>query len=65
MIKSSMTLLKYCLRDSDNNVPEGWELTEDVFRIMQLPKKIDLSSIGKDSIDVTSNSLVYGFDLND
>ena len=65
LIKSSMTLLKYCLRDNLNNVPEGWELTEDVFRIMPLPKKIDLSAIGKQSIDVTSDSLVYGFDLND
>ena len=65
LIKSSMTLLKYCLRDNENNVPEGWELTEDVFRVTQLPRKIDLDGIGKEPIEVTQDSLVYGFDLND
>ena len=42
-----MTLLKYCLRDNENRVPEGWELTDDAFRIPPLPKTIDLSAIGK------------------
>ena len=65
IIKSSMTLLKYCLRDNTGKTPEDWASQGENFEIPALPKEIDLSYLDKKSIKVNTEDLMYSFDLND
>lgn len=65
IIKSSMTLLKYCLRDSNGVTPDNWMSSSENFSIPAIQKEIDLSSLNKESIKVSSDKLMYSFDLND
>lgn len=64
VIKSSMTLLKYCVREN-GQTPEDWSSKSDQFEIPALPREIDLSAIGKDSIKTNVNEIQYSFNLND
>ena len=66
IIKSSIVVPKYCLRDQDGITPADWAKNTSFFEIPPLPMQIDLpSSSSSEPIKVSPETLTYDFDLNE
>jgi hypothetical protein len=62
IIKSSISVPKYCLRDQDGNTPRDWVKYSDNFDIPEMPSVIH---VGGEAIYTNDQTLTYDFDLSD
>lgn len=62
IVKSSIVVPKYCLRDQDGNTPADWAKQVSNFEIPSLPSQINTA---QEPIFVKKDTLTYDFALND
>lgn len=61
IIKSSIALPKYCVRQEDGSPPKDWTNLANNFQVPELPTHI---KVGQKKIPVTKDSLTYDFELS-
>jgi len=65
ILKSSIALPKYCVRNEDGSSPHDWHDFADNYQVPELPQFIVPPLSRDDPIEVTKDSLTYDFDLNE
>jgi ADP-dependent phosphofructokinase/glucokinase len=62
ILKSSIAVPKYCLRDQGGNTPRDWAQHFENFEVPEIPKVIH---VGGEAIYTNESTLTYDFDLSD